>query len=183
MDKRKNKWLNLSLQVFAIVFLFLTTISTSMAYFKFSTYFYSEGNLPYLKLHANVESVNGSEALANITYLGQDETLEIKFSTLGNNVAGKLRVIVSFVWNDGNLKNNFEDETGNRVLAGTVELANPELFNAEENTFYLIDNFEPNEEIVFITKIKFAENLPSEYLGQNVQVYILADLIQTNKGW
>lgn len=183
MDKRKSSWLLLTLKLFAVIILLSTLISTSLAYFKFSTYFYSEGKLPYLKLHANVESVNGSVALADITYLGQDENIEIKFSTLGNNVAGKLRVIVSFVWDDGNLINNPENADGERILAGTVELANPELFTAENNTFYLKENFEPNEEIVFITKIKFADDIPSNYLGKKVQVYILADLIQTNKEW
>lgn len=183
MVKRKNSWLLITLNLFAIIILLFTLISSTLAYFKFSTYYYSEGSLPYLKLHANVESVNGSEALADILYLGQDEQVEIKFSTLGNNIPGKLRVMVMFVWDDSSLKNNPENEDGQTILAATVELAQPELFRSEGNTFYLINNFLPNEEIVFMTAIKFAEDLPNDYLGHHVQVYILADLIQTNKEW
>lgn len=180
---KRNRFILIALNICAIIILFSTLISTTIAYFKFSTYFYSEGNLPCLKLYANVESINGDEALANILYLGQNEQVEVKFSTAGNNVAGKLRVMVVFVWEDATLKNNPTNENGDTILAATVELANPELFTADGNTFYLNSNFEPNEEITFMTAIKFAEDLPSDYLGNRVQVYILADLIQTNKEW
>ena len=183
MIKRKNNSLLITLHLFAIIILLFTLISSTLAYFKFSTYYYSEGNLPHLQLHANVQSVNESEALADILYLGQNESVEIKFSTAGNNIPGKLRVMVIFVWSDPTLKNNPENADGQTILAATVELAHPELFTSEGNTFYLIDYFQPNEEIVFMTAIKFAEDLPSEYLGNSVQVYILADLIQTNKEW
>lgn len=180
--ERKNKITLIGIYL-CLIMLLLTLFSTSLAYFKFSTYYYSEGNLPYLKLHANVESINGSKALTEILYLGQNEQIEVKFSTAGNTISGKLRVIVMFEWDDLSLKNNPENADGQKILAATIELANPDLFDVSGNTFYLKENFKPNEEITFMTAVKFAEDLPSEYLGHKVQVYILADLIQVNKGW
>lgn len=180
--EKKNRLLLITLNICAIIMLTFTLISTTLAYFKFSTYYFSEGNLPILKLHANVESINGN-ALAEILYLGQNEKVEVKFSTAGNNVAGKLRVSVVFVWDNQTLKNNPQNSSGETILAATVELFNPELFRAEGNTFYLKENFEKDTEIVFTKTIKFAEDLPNEYLGHKVKVYILADLIQTNKEW
>lgn len=181
---KKNKLALISLNIFAIMFLLILLISSTFAYFKFSTYFYSEGKLPYLKLYANVESIDGSQALANIKYTGQTEQeVEVKFSTQGNTVSGKLRVMVIFEWDDNSLPNNPTNAEGETILAATIELDSPDLFDASNNIFKMKENFEPDSTITFMTAVKFAQDLPNDYLGHNVQVYILADLIQTNKEW
>ena len=182
MVKSKSHILKVCSALFILLLLVFNVLTVTLAYFSYSTYFYGEGTLPILRLQYNVENINSINALKTITYNGQSETeLKVTFNTNGNNINGKLRVKLSYVWQD-NITNNPYNEENVRVKAADVVLVEGSGFTNDGDIYYL-NLVAPNTTIEFITAIKFADSLPSNYIGRQVSVYILADLIQVNKEW
>ena len=182
MIKSKNHILKVCLAFLILVFLMINILNVTLAYFRYSTYLYGEGTLPILRLHPHIENINSINALKTITYNGQSETeLAVSFDTNGNNIDGKLRIKVSFIWQD-NLTNTPYNNESVRVKAANVLLVEGSSFTNDGDVYYL-DSVAPDTTINFITAIKFADGLPSNYNGRQVSVYIMADLIQVNKEW
>jgi len=182
MIKNKSHILKFCLTLFTLVFLLLNILTLTLAYFRYSTHLYGEGTLPILNLVTKVENVTSTHALKTITYNGQSEIgLNVSFNTNGNNINGKLRVKISYIWQD-NLTNTPYNNENVRVKAADCVLVEESGFRSDGDVYYL-DSVAPDTTINFISAIKFAEDLPSGYNGRQVSIYILADLIQVNKEW
>lgn len=175
MKKTKSKIL-LSIITLFVVICSCLIVHVSSAYFGYKKALISNGVLPILKIEYSINT-NDKNSLRNISFSGQaEENISVSFSTFGNNIAGSVRVEVGISWS------NSLDSTptiGDNPTEACYLEFDKEVWQKQGNYYYLIDPMEKDSEIEFFSKICFAENIPSNYRGQTVSIYLIPAIYQT----
>lgn len=176
--KEKTNSLIITIMISLVIVLSGLLTFSSIAFFKFEKSFTGSGTLPILKIDYSINT-NNKDSLKNISYNGQEsQNIEVKISTNGNNISGFVRIKVAIVWT--NLLNNTPyDDSNEQITACDLNYDDSVWTKKANNYYYLNDAMEENQEIVFFSNILFG-NLPEEYRGQQVSIYLITEIFQTS---
>lgn len=174
--KEKYKSLKIYLIAYIALIVMIILSITSFAYFSFKKVYEGGGDLPVL--HINYTFASGNDnAMKNIVYNGQQsENVAVNINTNGNNLNGLVRAKIVYSW--ANSLSNLTYKDGNVVKACSVSY-NGSVWEEDNGYLYLIQQMEPDTEIELFSDISF-ENLPNNYRGNAVSVYLICEICQTN---
>lgn len=162
---------------------FCCILGATGAYFKFSKFFSSSGDLPILKIQGSASSANefvriSSDGVISTQYTGGEVDLNVKISTKGNNINGYVRVFVLISWQNG-LSNV---QSGEKICDFVFDSEIWEIKNNGTGSYYYLKSGEtlaPDQEVQLFTKIKFNEEHSDTYYGKTVEIVIVPDIHQT----
>ena len=174
MKLTKRTILKLALYFTLIAMLIAMCSLTTIAYFKFQKVYDGVGELPILNLQSEIKNAT---TLKNLSYNGETEkNISLNLTSTGNNMAGFVRVKAVIVWSNA-LNNTPEGENGAQIIACSLNYDNS-VWEKREGYLYLKEALNNNSEVIVFDKIIFDENIPQNYLGENVSVYLFAEIYQ-----
>lgn len=178
MRKEKIEPLKLFIILFALFISIASITISTYTYFKYKKVYDSDGDLPILKINATINTADFN-SLKNIIYNGQSgEDIVVTLNTTGNNTKGLVRVKVAVSWS--NLLNNTTYNTNNELVTACKVTYNTDIWQEKNGFLYLKTALDKNSEVELFSSVKFGENLPSEYRGEAVDIYLITEIYQEN---